>query len=110
MCCESRYRITVSAFGGQPSPDVHVRVANRDGPQAVIVLAKCYHILAKMNGSHLSGASTAEQQVHKVRVSTNGPDASPNATKSSKWPDVKPSGPPADPAGNERTAQSTSAG
>src|SRR6218665_1106773 len=45
-----------------------------------------------------------------VRASTNGPHASPNPTKSSKWPGLKPSGPPANPDGNERTAPSTSAG
>src|SRR6218665_970774 len=44
-----------------------------------------------------------------VRASTNGPHASPNPTKSSKWPGLKPSGPPADPDGNERLAPSTSA-
>src|SRR6218665_3871317 len=69
MCRESRYDITVSTSGGQPSPDI----TNRDGPQlqAAIVLAKCYHIPAKQNGSNLSGASTAEQQVHEVSQSLN---------------------------------------
>src|SRR6218665_480652 len=67
MCCESRNRITVCAFSGQPSPDV----TNRDGPQAAIVLAKCYHIPAKQNGSNPSGASTAEQQVHEVSQGLN---------------------------------------
>src|SRR6218665_2917513 len=67
MCRESHYRITVSTFGGQPSPDI----TNRDGPQAAIVLAKCYHIPAKQNGSNLSGASTAEQQVHEVSQGLN---------------------------------------
>src|SRR6218665_1770477 len=67
MCRESRYRITVSTFGGQPSPDI----TNRDGPQAAIVLANCYHIPAKQNGSNLSGASIAEQQVHEVSQGLN---------------------------------------
>src|SRR6218665_3271883 len=67
MCRELRYRITVSTFGGQPSPDI----TNRDGPQAAIVLAKCYHIPAKQNGFILSGASTMEQQVHEVSQGLN---------------------------------------
>src|SRR6218665_642121 len=67
MCLESRYGITVSTFGGQTSPDI----TNRDGPQAAIVLAKCYHIHAKQNWSNLSGASTAEQQVHEVSQGLN---------------------------------------
>src|SRR6218665_712857 len=67
MCRESRYSITVSTFGGQPSPDI----TNRDRPQAAIVLAKGYHIPAKQNWSNLRGASTAEQQVHEVSQGLN---------------------------------------
>src|SRR6218665_3869004 len=107
MCRESRYRITVSTFGGQPSPDI----TNRDGPQAAIVLAKCYHIPAKQNWSNLSGASTAEQQVHEVSQGLNQRTTCiPKSHQVQQMVRSKAVGPPADLDGNERIAPSTSAG
>src|SRR6218665_3466318 len=69
------------------------------------------HVVSEQNGSNFLGTIATEQQVDEIgEAPTSCSDSPPNPPRSPMWPGLKPSGPAADPAGNVRTARSTSAG
>src|SRR6218665_812734 len=69
------------------------------------------HVASEQNGSNFLGTIATEQQVDEIGEGTDQLlRFPPHPTRSPKWPGLKPVGPAADPAGNVRTARSTSAG